>query len=86
MKAKIILGISLGAILLGMVGYTQTHYTRVGKVVDNTDGVVTVVDTTQNIWEYEGSANINDRVKMKMFTNGTDTIITDDVIENVKVF
>ena len=71
---------------LGIVGYNETHYTRVGNVIDvESDNAVIVQDQTGNEWAFYSDTDysINDEVKMTMCTNGTDTIITDDEVVNV---
>ena len=69
--------------------YIESHYTRKGKVIelDKCNDVIAVEDVTGNIWEFFGDTekyNVNDNVKMRMFTNYTDETIEDDEILSVK--
>lgn len=65
--------------------YISCHYTRKGIVTAREGNMVIITDTVGHEWEIvEDSLNINDIVKMRMNTNGTDSIITDDIIENYK--
>lgn len=81
--------VALVALVLvtGIVGYIETHYTREAKVIElESDSVIVVEDATGNVWAFDGEGYaVGDEVAMKMHTNGTDSIITDDVIENVKL-
>lgn len=63
----------------------ECHYSRIGKVIDVHKDIVTVEDKTGNIWEFEGDGfAVNDKVKLKFFTNHTDTKIEDDEIVDAK--
>lgn len=58
-----------------------THYKRQGTVVEKYQSYVVIEDERGNLWEYEDERlEEGQSVTMKMFTNGTDIIITDDVI------
>ena len=73
-------------ILPGIVGSVENHYTREAEVIAIEGQTVVVVDETDNIWEFEGEGFVRgDIVKMKMFTNFTDSDIHDDEIINVKI-
>ena len=74
-------------IVLGRVGYYETHYNREGIIINiNSDSIITVKDNTNNVWEFIGDGYIvGDRVQMLMSTEGTESIITDDKIINVKL-
>lgn len=57
------------------------HYKRQGVVVEKYQSYVVIEDRQGNLWEYEDERlEEGQSVTMKMFTNGTDIIITDDVI------
>jgi len=75
------------ALMLGIVGYNDTHDTRQGYVVsvnDNDD--VVIEDTTGNVWSInESGYEVGQRVTMKMCNNGTIDNVTDDTITNVKI-
>ena len=64
----------------------ECHYSRMGIVTNVKKDVITVVDEpTGNIWEFEGDGfAVNDKVKLKFFTNHTDTKIEDDEIVDAK--
>ena len=74
-------------LMLGIVGYTDTHDTRQGCVVsvnDNDD--VVIEDTTGNVWSInESGYEVGQRVTMTMCNNGTIDNVTDDTITNVKI-
>ena len=73
-------------LVLGRVGYWETHYYREGEVVSVSGQLVEVEDRIGYTWEFYGDGfHKGDNVKMLMFNNGTDNIITDDEIENVKL-
>lgn len=65
--------------------YYENHYDKVAKVKSVDDVVVTIEDTNGYEWEFIGVGFEQGMiVKARMFTNYTDNIIGDDVIENVK--
>lgn len=74
-------------LMLGIIGYTDTHDTRQGYVVsinDNDD--VVIEDTTGNVWSINKSGyEIGQKVIMKMCNNGTIDNVTDDTITNIKI-
>lgn len=64
--------------------YYENHYEKVAKVKDVDDVVVTIEDTNGYEWEFIGVGFEQGMiVKARMFTNYTDNIIGDDVVENV---
>lgn len=70
----------------GVAGYFETHYTRDALVTSVNGNTVLAVDTTDNIWCFESAGfRKGDSVTLKMFTNYTDSIITDDEVINVKL-
>lgn len=77
------------AVLFGIVGHIETHYTRKDcKVVETSGKAVYVVDSTGNEWCYvadEEVPNVGTKVDLKMFTAYTDNTIDDDEIVNVIV-
>lgn len=70
-----------------MVEYIETHYTREATVIyTNDNNEVVVSDKAGNEWHFYGIGYVEgDAVKMKMFTNYTDSNIYDDEIVNVKI-
>ena len=78
------------AALFSVVGYHETHYNRNGEITQIQDGIVTVEDTTGNEWRWEMKPSeeafqVGDNVRLRMFTNGTDTNIYDDCILSIEV-
>lgn len=64
--------------------YYENHYDKIVKVKDVDDVVVTIEDTNGYEWEFVGVGFKQGMiVKARMFTNYTDNIISDDVVENV---
>lgn len=64
--------------------YYENHYDKVAKVKSVDDVVVTIEDTNGYEWEFIGVGFKQGMiVKARMFTNYTDNIIGDDVVENV---
>lgn len=73
-------------LVIGRVGYWETHYNREGVVTEVIDDVVTVTDTTGNEWAMEGEPlSVGDKVTLRMHTQGTDSVITDDTVVSVRV-
>lgn len=71
---------------MGICGYSETHYTREGVIVSVDAEEVTVKDTTDNVWSFEGDDfSEGEKVSLKMYTNHTDNLIYDDEIIDVKV-
>ena len=77
---------NLFVVLPGIAGYIENHYTREATVICVNDDEVVVDDTTGNEWAFYGTGYIEgDTVKMKMFTNYTDSNIYDDEIVDAKI-
>ena len=65
--------------------WIESHYTKKATVVNVKNNVVTVIDNSNNIWDFKGDGfYINDKVELLMNNSQTDCYIFDDVIENVK--
>lgn len=79
-----VIGMAILMGVCGVTGYIDTHYNRCGYVVEHSNGVVTIEDTTGNLWDYEDDIELGTYVKMSMHTNGTDSIITDDIIKKIE--
>ena len=68
-----------------LCSYVETHYTREAEVVSVDGTTIEVEDKRGFLWAFDGEGfEEGDSVKMKMFTNCTDSVISDDVIEDVK--
>lgn len=64
--------------------YWENHYDKIAKVKDIDDIVVTIEDSNGFEWEFIGVGfEEGTIVKARMFTNYTDNIIGDDIVESV---
>jgi len=69
-----------------IAGTFETHYNKEGVVIAVQDNEILVEDTSKNVWTFEGTGfDEGDRVKMRMFTNCTDSTFEDDEIEKVEI-
>jgi len=65
--------------------WIESHYTRKATVIKIKNNVVTVIDDSNNVWDFEGeNFYINDEVELLMNNSQTDCYIFDDIIENAK--
>jgi len=68
------------------VSWYESHYTREAKVIKVSNDIITVKDKTNNIWKFFGNDySVNDKVRLTIDTNHTDTDIHDDKISNVSI-
>ena len=75
-------------VLFLVCSWYETHYTREARVIAIDNEIVSVIDKTNNVWQFyrnKEAIKINDQVKLIMDTMNTDTIITDDIIIQVTV-
>lgn len=75
-------------VLPSIAGYITTYYPREAIVtnIDKNSEKITAVNTSNNEWSFYGTGYTKgDVVKMKMFTNYTDSNIYDDKIVDVKI-
>lgn len=75
-------------VLPSIAGYLATYYPREAVVtsINKDSEEITVIDTTNNEWSFYGTGYTKGgTVKMKMFTNYTDSNIYDDKIVDVKI-
>ena len=85
-KILIVCAVVIALLVIGRVGYWETHYNREGVVTEVADGLVTITDTLGNEWLMDGeSLQVGDRVIMRMSTQGTEETIMDDAIVSIKV-
>lgn len=82
-------GIIIGlAVTIGLLGanYFEYHYNRNNcEVVAVQGDAVTCVDECGYEWEFYGEGfAVGDKVNLKMYDNGTESIIKDDKIVNVE--
>lgn len=78
--------VAVALLVVGRVGYWETHYNREGIVTSIEGDTVVVTDTTGNEWVMEGEPlSVGDKVTLRMHTQGTDSVITDDTVVSVRV-
>lgn len=87
-KVKIAIALIALFVLLALVGYIETHYTRKDCTVIDTQGYVVVVeDKGGHVWKYVAEdevPRVGDMVDLRMHTEHTDTNISDDTIVGVR--
>lgn len=84
--ARYLVVIILLVVLPGIVGWSETHYTRDGIITEVEGTKIIVCDITDNEWVFEGEGFAKgDLVTMTMFDNGTHSNIYDDEIDDVKI-
>lgn len=72
-------------LVLGRLGFYETHYTMTGEVIKATAEEVIVATDDGNVWAFDGEDFAEqDLVELTMFTNGTDLNKYDDEITAVK--
>lgn len=63
-------------------GYIESHYTKRATVIDVINDYVTVEDDQGHIWVSGGDGfHKGDRVKLTMFTNHTNYIYDDEIVD-----
>lgn len=79
--------VAVALLVVGRVGYWQTHYDRNGVVTEVESGNVAVVtNTTGNEWAVVGEPlSVGDKVTLHMHTQGTDNTINDDTVLSVSI-
>ena len=81
---KKIIIILLVITFIGLLNGIESTYTIEATVIDVDNDVVTVEDTTHNVYQYKGIATVNDTITLVMNDQHTSTR-TDDVIIDVKL-
>lgn len=81
MKKFIIVIITLA--IIGLLHNLESIYYRKVIVINNKDNIITCVDKSGYLWEYQGEANIGDKVTLIMHDNHTSNI-EDDIIKGVE--
>lgn len=71
--------------LLGVAGYSETHYSTVAEVLSVEDNSILLVDGAGYVWEITDRPEFHkgDMVKIKFFNNTTDYTREDDEIIKV---
>lgn len=80
--------VGIGSLLLvaGICGHIETHYTRDAVVTSVEAEVVVVDDGCGHEWAFLGDGyKVGDEVQLYMYTNGTDTVVEDDEIDDVRL-
>lgn len=81
----VVLALGIFFLVLGRVGYHETHYTMKGTVVKVEGAELTVDAEDGHRWRcYETGYSINDEVELTMWNGGTDLEKLDDEVEDVK--
>ena len=75
--------ILLAITFIGLLNGIESTYTIEATVIDVDNDVVTVEDTTHNVYQYKGTATVNDVITLVMNAQHT-SMRTDDVIIDVK--
>ena len=80
----LILTVSLILLFLDCSWYTS-HYTKKGTVIQSTGNTIAITDTTGHTWlaKNDNHYQINDNVKLTIYTNDTDLNTDDDIIEKL---
>jgi predicted amino acid racemase len=90
MKKFILETVLIGLVIFigcGVIGYSQTNYTRKDCIVIEVDCIeVTAKDKSGHIWTFLtdcGDYSVGDVVTLEMYNNHTDGNITDDIVKGV---
>jgi hypothetical protein len=81
-RVKMIAIVVVIVVMYALASYIDTHYTREAVVVHTANNYYAVaVDETGNEWEFcADNVFVNQKVKLKMHTNNTNSIYDDKVI------
>lgn len=79
--------IIIGAIVtIGRIGYYETHYEQNGKIRNVTENLITVEDTTGNLWEFYGEGYTEgEELKITFFDGGTLDLEDDQIVATEKI-
>ncbi len=79
-----IIGLTIFILIIGRVSYWDLHYEMDCEVVEIVDNVITLEDSTGNLWEVEDiNLELGETYTVVFFNNDT-YIRTDDEIEKIK--
>ena len=67
-------------LIIIFVGYSENHYTRLATYYGDSK----FIDKQGYVWMYDGDFEIGNTYTLSMFTSGTDSIISDDKVLDVK--
>ena len=79
-----IIGFIIFILIVGRVGYWDLHYEMDCEVIKIVDNVITLEDSTGNLWEVEDTTLELGETYTVVFFNNDTSIRTDDEIEKVK--
>lgn len=72
-------------VMLGKVGYSETHYEVEATIISASGSVIEAEDTDGNIWEFEADElEIGQKVVLVMADYNQTSDVTDDEVEDVK--
>ena len=73
-------------LMIGRIGYYETHYEQNGKIRTITENLITVEDTTGNLWEFYGEGYTEgEELKITFFDGGTVDLTDDQIVEVEKI-
>ena len=79
-----IIGFTIFILIVGRISYWDLHYEMDCEVVEIVDNVITLEDSTGNLWEVEDiNLEFGETYTVVFFNNDT-SIRTDDEIEKIK--
>lgn len=79
---KRILALTAVLLIIGLVGYTEAHYTRDVTVVEVQDQEVTVEDKQGNLWCFNGTDyTVDQELVIVMYDNHTGTMYDDEIVK-----
>ena len=80
----LIIGFIIFILVIGRISYWDLHYEMDCEVVEIVDNVITLEDSTGNLWEVEDiNLELGETYTVVFFNNDT-SIRTDDEIEKIK--
>lgn len=81
----VIIMIVVFIIIPGIAGSLEVSYTEQGEIINKENDVITILDMTGNLWEYETEKDFEIGDKVKVTFNDNETIKKeDDMIIKIK--
>lgn len=81
---KMVLVVVTFVLLLAFCSYIESHYSRKAEVTYRNGNTVIATDNVGYKWEFtiddEDTLQVGNKIKLKMYTNYTDSDIFDDVV------
>lgn len=79
------LGLAVFLLILGRLGYYETHYFMTGTVLEISNDFSILLDESGETWEIENpSLELNEQIKITFNNNGTELNRYDDIITSVE--